>query len=122
MFLGMFYIVAMPVWSMSSEYKVLPIFTGILSGFGLFLLISTLCFQAGQWPFAKEMVTATPLMVLPILAAVGLIVLIAKEKAGFVWHHSKFRWLFTTIAFIYVCQLPLLAFWKSIFIEVAQGK
>ena len=113
-YLGAFYLVAMPVWSVTEQYKVLPIFLGLLSGLCLCILLTGINFQTGHWPNAKEIAIGTVFIVSSIMVVTAMGALIAKEKAGSVWHHSKWRWLITGAVFLYVAHAPLLDFWQSV--------
>jgi hypothetical protein len=114
LYLGMFYLAAIPVWSMTAQYKALPIFLGLLSGICLCYLLMGINFQTAHWQYAKEIAIGMIPIVSPIMAITAIIALIAKEKAGSVWHHSKWRWLITGAVFVYVAHAPLFEFWQSI--------
>jgi hypothetical protein len=112
--LGLFYIVAIPIWSITENHKIVPILGGLLSGFVLFFLAIAINFQVHHYPYAKEMIISGSFFSPPLMVVVGIIVLIAKEKAGYLWVNSNFRWLMTGVTFLYVAHQPLLTFWKTV--------
>jgi hypothetical protein len=116
LFLGLFYVIAIPIWSITEDHKIVPILGGLLSGFVLLFLAVAINFQVHHFQYAKEMVITASLCCIPLMVFIGLIVLIAKEKAGYLWINSNFRWLITGAMFLYVAHQPFLEFWKTAFL------
>lgn len=116
LFLGMFYVIAIPVWSVTTDHKIVPILGGLLSGFALMQFAIAINFQVHHYQYAEQMVMTASLVCIPLMVVVGIIVAIAQQKAGLLWVNSNIRWLITGAAFLYVAHEPFLTFWKTAFL------